>query len=131
MQARTVSVTIKRSAADVYDYLAKPANFPHWSEFLTSMRRDGDDWIAGTPEGEVLIRFVRRNEFGIVDHHVTTRAGAVVYVPLRVVANGEDAEVLFTVFRAPEMSDEQFDADIAMVQKDLGNLRAVLDRPNA
>jgi hypothetical protein len=130
MEARTVSVTIRRSAAEVYDYLVEPPNFPRWSEFLTSMRRDGVEWIAGTPQGEVRIRFVERNEFGVVDHHVTITTGAVVYVPMRVVANDQDAEVLFTVFRTAEMSDAQFDMDIGMVQKDLANLRRSLEQSN-
>ena len=131
MQARTVSVTINRPAAGVYDYLADATNFPRWSQFLTSMRPDGADWIAGTPEGDVRIRFAERNQFGIVDHHVTVPTGAVVYVPFRVVANGQDAEVLFTIFRLADMTDERFEADVAMVQKDLGNLRQALGHQEA
>ena len=126
MQPRTVSVTVNRPAAAVYEYLAEPRNFPRWSEFLTTIRPDGGDWIAGTPHGEVRIRFVERNQFGIVDHHVTTPTGATVYVPLRVVANGPGAEVLFTVFRLPEMTDEQFEADVGLVENDLTNLSRVL-----
>ena len=131
MRARTVSVSIDQPAAAVYKYLADPSNCPRWSEFLTSIRPEAGDWIAGTPDGEVRIRFVERNQFGIVDHHVTTPTGATVYVPLRVVANGRGAEVLFTVFRLPEMTDEQFEADVALVQKDLTNLRRVLGHQEA
>jgi hypothetical protein len=126
MQARTVSVTVNRPAAEVYDYLADPSNFPRWSEFLTAMRREQDEWIAATPQGEVRIRFVERNQFGVVDHHVTTPSGATVYVPLRVVPNGEEAEVLFTVFRLPQMTEQQFEADVGLVLRDLENLRRVL-----
>jgi hypothetical protein len=108
------------------DYLADPSNFPRWSEFLTAMRREQDEWIAATPQGEVRIRFVERNQFGVVDHHVTTPTGATVYVPLRVVPNGGEAEVLFTVFRLPQMTEQQFEADVGLVLRDLENLRRVL-----
>jgi len=38
-------------------------------------------------------------------------AGAEIYTPMRIVENGEGAEVLFTLFRQPGMSDEKFAAD--------------------
>ena len=131
MEARTVSVTVNRPAAEVYDYLADPPNFPRWSEFLTAMRPEQRDWIAATPQGDVRIRFVERNDFGIVDHYVTIPSGATVYVPLRVVPNGDQAEVLFTIFRLPEMTEQQFEADIELVSKDLRNLRRVLESATA
>ena len=121
-------MSIDQPAAIVYEYLAEPSNFPRWSEFLTSIRPERGDWIAGTPHGEVRIRFVERNQFGIVDHYVTTPTGASVYVPLRVVANGRGAEVLFTVFRLGDMTDEHFEADVGLVEKDLNNLRRVLEQ---
>jgi hypothetical protein len=127
MQTRTVSVTVNRPAAEVYDYLVDPPNFARWSEFLTAMRPEQDHWIAATPLGDVHIRFAERNDVGVMDHYVTTASGATVYVPLRVVSNGEGAEVLFTIFRLPEMTDEQFEADVGLVSKDLSNLRRVLE----
>lgn len=131
MEARTVSVTVDRPAAIVYDYLADPSNFPRWSEFLLSMRADRGDWIAATPQGEVRIRFVERNRFGVVDHYVTTPSGASVYVPLRVIPNGDHAEVLFTIFRLHDMTDQQFEADVGLVLTDLRNLCRVLESATA
>ncbi len=122
-------MTISRPASEVYEYLAEPANFPRWSEFLTSMGPEGDEWLAATLLGKVRIRFVARNVFGIVDHHVTMPNGATVYVPLRVVANENGAEVLFTVFRRRDMTDQEFEDDMAMVLKDLTNLRHALELP--
>jgi hypothetical protein len=44
------------------------------------------------------------------------------------VANGAGSEVLFTLYQAPGMSDEQFAADAKTVQTDLGNLARLLAR---
>ena|SRR5688572_27670897 len=131
MQAHTVSVTVNRPAAEVYDYLADPLNFPRWSEFLTAMRPEQGAWIAATPQGDAQIRFVERNGFGVVDHYVTIPSGVTVYVPLRVVPNGDQAEVLFTIFRLPEMTGQQFDADVGFVLRDLTNLLRVLESGRA
>jgi hypothetical protein len=43
------------------------------------------------------------------------------------VPNGSGSEVLFTVFRQPGMSDENFAKDTAMVEQDLQTLKLVLE----
>lgn len=126
--AHTISVSIARPSAEVYDYLSAPANFPKWSVFITGMRRDGEDWVATTTAGEVHIRFSPRNVFGVVDHTVTVAPGVDVFVPLRVVPNQTGSEVLFTVFRQPTQDDRQFDEDLAMVATDLAGLKKTLER---
>lgn len=127
-ESRTVSISIRRSPGEVYDYLVEPANFPRWSVFITDITRDGDEWLASTPGGSVRIRFTPRNDYGIVDHYVTVGPALQIYVPLRVVANGEDgSEVLFTVFRLPGMNEAQFAEDMEMVAIDLAGLKRVLE----
>lgn len=126
-EARTESVTVRRDAAAVYEHLAEPTNFPRWSLFIKAIVPDGDGWIAKTPDAKVRIRFAPQNAFGIVDHWVKVNADLEVYVPLRVVANGAESEVLFTVFRLAGMSDQQFEDDLALVRTDLGRLKAVLE----
>lgn len=49
-----------------------------------------------------------------------------IFIPMRIVPNGEGAEVLFTLFRQPGMSDEKFAADAAWVARDLAALKALV-----
>ena len=127
-ESRTISMSIKRRPAEVYEYLADPANFPKWSVFIKEIRKEGSEWIATTPESTVRIRFTPRNEFRILDHYVTVSPQIQMYVPMRVLANPEnDSEVIFTVFRLPGMSDEQYKDDIEMVLADLTGLKRVLE----
>jgi hypothetical protein len=127
-ESRTISISINRRPAEVYEYLADPANFPKWSVFIKEIRKEGSEWIATTPESTVRIRFTPRNEFRILDHYVTVSPQIQVYVPMRVLANPEnDSEVIFTVFRLPGMSDEQYKDDIEMVLADLTGLKRVLE----
>ena len=51
-----------------------------------------------------------------------------VYVPMRVVANGNGSEVFFTVFQQPEMTEQDFAADIKMVEEDLQTLKAFMEQ---
>ncbi len=127
-ESRTISISINRRPAEVYEYLADPANFPKWSVFIKEIRKEGSEWIATTPESTVRIRFTPRNEFRILDHYVTVSPQIQVYVPMRVLANPEnDSEVIFTVFRLPGMSEEQYKDDIEMVLADLTGLKRVLE----
>lgn len=74
------------------------------------------------------MRFAERNSFGVLDHYVTVAPGAEVYVPLRVIANGTGSEVIFTLFRLPEMTEEKFAEDQKLVEQDLGTLKNLLEK---
>jgi hypothetical protein len=54
-------------------------------------------------------------------------SGVEVYIPMRVVANGEGSEVIFTLFRTPGMSDESLERDIDWVTGDLATLKELLE----
>lgn len=126
---RTLSVTIRRTSAQVYDFVAEPQNLPKWATaFCLSIQRIGDGWTALTPAGPMGLRFVARNKLGVLDHWVAAEPGFEVYVPMRVVPHGEGSEVLFTLFKLPEMSDAKFAEDAAMVEKDLQSLKKVLEK---
>ncbi|MEO6908112.1 MAG: SRPBCC family protein [Abditibacteriaceae bacterium] len=127
-ELRTLTIFIARPFEDVYEYLATAENFSQWAAGLGNGVRFVDGaWIADTPRGAITIRFSKRNEFGIVDHYVVPQPGVEIYVPMRVIANGFGSEVLFTLFRLPEMTDEQFEADGVLVQQDLATMKQILE----
>jgi len=108
-EMRRLAVAIDRPAAEAYDFLSAPENFPKWASGLAaSLRKVGDDWVADTPEGRAVVRFSERNAYGVLDHAVTLPRGVTVYVPLRVVEKKGGCELVLTLFRQPGMSDERF-----------------------
>jgi mannose-6-phosphate isomerase-like protein (cupin superfamily) len=84
-------------------------------------------WFVETGSGQVEVAFAQRNPFGVLDHEVTLPSGEVVYVPMRVIPGGSGSEVVFTVRRQPEMSDEEFARDAGLVQADLTRLKRILE----
>ena len=86
----------------------------------------GDALVADSPMGEVVVRFVPRNDFGVADHDVTLPSGETVNNPFRVLAHPDGAEVLFTV-RQLAMGDEEFERDCRLVAADLDRLAALLE----
>jgi hypothetical protein len=127
-EARPLSIGIDRPAAEVYAFAHIPENFPKWASGLgAGLTRDGDMWIAHGPDGDVHVRFSPENVFGVLDHEVTLADGTEISIPLRVVANGDGAEVTLTLFRLPGMDDATFERDAAMVANDLLALKALLE----
>ena len=127
-EARTLQISIQRSWRDVYDFACVPQNLTEWASGLTSaLQKTGDEWVAEGPAGRLRLRFAPPNDLGVLDHWVVTETGDEVYIPLRVVANGECSEVIFTLFRFTGMDDEKFTADAAWVMRDLHTLKDVLE----
>ena len=126
--SRTLSVAIRRPPDKVYEFASNPENLPRWAKGLgASVRKQGTDWIVDTPQGQVKIRFAEKNTFGVMDHYVTTATGIEVYVPMRVLSNGAGSEVLFTLFRLPDTSDERYAEDARLVERDLRTLKDLLE----
>jgi hypothetical protein len=128
LPAKIVHCSIDRNWKDVYDFAGKPENMPLWASGLASgLEPEGNDWIAHGVLGSVRVSFVPRNEFGVIDHTVTIESGLRVYNALRIVPNGDGCEVMFTLLKQPGMTDEQFAADAAHVQKDLDALKSLME----
>ena len=109
MESRHISQIVHAAPADVHAFAADPDNLPRWAVGLATseVRREGDDLLVSSPMGEVRVRFVPRNDFGVLDHDVTLPDGAVVTKPLRVLAHPEGSELVFTV-RQLDMDDEEY-----------------------
>lgn len=128
LAAKIIHISIARDWRDVYRFMAKPENMPLWASGLSSgLTRDGEDWIAPGPLGNARVRFAPDNVFGVVDHLVTLENGLEVHNALRVVPNGDGAEVIFTLLRQADMSDEQFAGDGEWVARDLATLKSILE----
>ncbi|MGZ4436153.1 MAG: SRPBCC family protein [Nocardioidaceae bacterium] len=93
----------------------------------SKLERDGRRWFTESPMGRVTFTFAPRNDFGVLDHDVTLPSGMIVYNPLRVISDGEEWEVVFTLGQRPDMTDEDFERDADAVTKDLATLKLVVE----
>ncbi len=129
VESRTITVRIDRPFDKVYEFLVDPANWNQWAFGLgKNIRRSPDGWIADSDGGVATVQFTPRNNFGVVDHTVMRPSGQRVYVPMRLIANSSGCELLFTLFREPNMSDTQFASDSGFVQRDLDGLKKLLEK---
>ena len=77
--------------------------------------------------GRVKVKFAEKNKFGVLDHDVTLPSGVKVYNPIRVFPNNDGSELVFTLYRRPDLSDQEFVEDAKAVEKDLAKLKTVVE----
>lgn len=129
MKSRTVSISIAASPRLVYEFVADPANLPQWAPgFVKSIANVDEEWVAQTTLGELTFHFAPLNTLGVLDHGVTLASGEIFMNPMRVVANGDGSEVLFTVFQQEGATAAEFEKDVETVRADLNTLKAVIER---
>ncbi len=126
---RHISASIERPPDEVYAFACNPMNLPKWATGLSgSIKMVHGEWIAESPMGKVKIRFVEANTLGVLDHEVVLESGVRIWNPMRVVARGNGSEIIFTLFRQPDMSDQKFSEDARWVEKDLMKLKGLLEK---
>lgn len=130
MNAKTLTVSIKRQPKEVYEYITNPEFLSEWATtFSHSVKKSkGGEWIVETSEGQMKIKYVDKNQFGVADHYIITPQGQEIFNPMRVFPNNFGCEVIFTLFQIPGMSNEDFSKDAGLVEKDLRTLKNVLEK---
>ncbi|MDI6100062.1 SRPBCC family protein [Actinoplanes sp. NEAU-A12] len=128
--SRYLSERIARPAGAVYEFTVDPANLPRWASGLaTTVAKEGDRWLIGDDGAEIV--FAPHNDLGVLDHWVRLTDGGEVYSPMRVIPDGDGSEIVFTLRRAPGMTDEEFDRDEDLVSADLTRLKEILESASA
>lgn len=128
LDVRHISVSIARSPDDVYGFASNPLNLSRWASGLGTAVRDAEgDWIVEGPIGRIKVRFAEPNGFGVLDHDVVLPSGVTIHNPFRVLPNATGSEVVFSLFRQPGTTDQEFQQDARTVEKDLRTLKEVLE----
>jgi hypothetical protein len=127
-ESRHISLDIDRPAVEVYDYTSDHTNLPNWASGIgDSIELVDGEWVVESPMGRLTIGFVATNTLGVLDHTVTLATGETFYNPMRVIQHGTGSEVVFTLRRADDQTDAEFEHDAATIAADLHTLKALLE----
>lgn len=127
-RSRTKAVSIDRPVAEVFDFLADPANWSKWAVVnIKSIEptEDPDWWAMSTRVGPARLRLRADAEFGILDHDYLDDTATWRVRPRR--RHGDGAEFLITFYQPPGFSDQFFDEQIALVDTELSTLKSLLE----
>ena len=123
-----ISISINKPFDEVYRYASNPENWPAWTDFIQSVVKENNTWLAVSDLGRIKVEFVPDNNFGIIDHWVTLTDGTIVYNPMRVIKNGQGSEFVFTLFRMHYITEEGYEQDEVAVMNDLKTLKQILEK---
>jgi len=130
MRSATVTTVLRASQQEVFEYMADIEHLPEWAtEFARELRRDGADVKVVNGLGEFFFAIRADAASGVIDMFAGPTKDAMAIFPTRAVAlpDGRTAYT-FTMFQAPGMPDELFDAQLASLRREFVNIERALDR---
>lgn len=110
--SRNISISIERKPEEVYQFASNRSNLSKWAHGLVDTKK---------------VHFVEKNDLGVLDHFITVASGETFFVAMRVIPNREGSEVVFTAFKHPGISDEDFLKDCFKISEDLSRLKHCLE----
>jgi hypothetical protein len=128
MRSETVTTVLEAPQDVVFAYMADIENLPEWAtEFARELRREGGDYKVVNGLGEFYFRIAAQPETGVIDMFAGPAKDAMAVFPTRAVAlpDGRTA-YSFTMFQAPDMPDELFEAQYASLQREFANIERAL-----
>jgi len=132
MRSNTQSITIERSPASVFRFVAEPRNLPRWAgTFAPRIEPAGDDqWVVPSPAGAVLVTFDAHEDRRTVDFWmkpVVPTRGVEGLAASRVVPNEGGAEFIFTMFQFDGMPDEVWHGQLDELSRELERLKQAVE----
>ena len=130
MRHATVTTVLDAPREAVFDYMAEIENLPRWAtEFARELKHDADGYRVVNGLGEFRFEIRADRDTGVIDMYAGPDAERMAVFPTRAVGlpDGRTA-YSFTMFQAPDMPDELFDAQYASLQREFANIEAVFAR---
>jgi hypothetical protein len=128
VRSETVTTVLDAPADRVFGYMAEIEHLPEWAtEFARELRRDGDDYKVRNGLGEFFFTIRADPATGVIDMYAGPTKDELAVFPTRVVPlpDGRSA-YSFTMFQAPGMDDELFEAQHASLRREFGNIERIL-----
>ena len=112
-RSRTISITVEKKIGDAFDAIL---NIP--PKMMPDAKINDSGWWSFTgPYGKSKLKFNENKSLGILDHQYVDEESKR-DVPMRVVSNGDVSEVVITLNKPDEITDERFDQRM----KELGEM---------
>ena len=126
MQTRTATTILSAPKTQVFDYLSRIENLPAWAtEFARELRYEDGKPKVVNGLGEFYFAIDADPATGVIDMYAGPAEDELGLFPTRVVGlPGGASAFTFTMFQAPGMSDELFEAQYRSLLRELENLRA-------
>ncbi len=121
-RSRTITITVKKKTGDAFDAILQ---LP--PKMMPDAKFHDDGWWSFTgPHGKSKLKFNENKPLGILDHQYIDEE-SVWDVPMRVVSNGDYSEILITLNKPDELTDEQFNKRVEEIGELVNNMKQILE----
>lgn len=93
-----------------------------------AVKSDDGWWMFSTPRGPAKLKFNENRSFGILDC-VYIDEESKWDVPMRVVPSAEESEIMITLIKPENISDEQFNQRMDEIGQAFSNLKSLIEKP--
>jgi hypothetical protein len=126
--AITKTISIDAAQDRVFTFLADAANWPKWAIINVKSVKpsDGHWWDMETPSGMAKLRLRPNADLGTLDHDFNSPEASWT-VPARLVSNGSGCEFMITFFQPPSFSRSFFEEQVALVDRELAQLKMLME----
>ena len=121
-RSRTISITVEKKIGDAFDAILQlpPKMMPD------AKINDAGWWSFTGPHGKSQLKFNEDKSKGILDHQYIDEDSSW-NVPMRVISNGDFSEVVITLNKPDEITDEQFDQRVTEISEMFNSMKKILE----
>jgi hypothetical protein len=127
-ESKTKSIAIKAPVSKVFSYVANLANWPRWAvNNVVAVKPGSTEWWAmETRPGLGRIRIKPDEAAGVLAYDLIS-AGIQWPVTARVTANSDGCEFSLSFTQPDSASKEAFEKQVALADKELARLKALME----
>lgn len=113
---------MKKKTGDAFDAILQ---IP--SKMMPDAKMNDNGWWSFTgPHGKAQLKFNENKSLGILDHQYVDDESSW-NVPMRVVSNGDFSEVVITLNKPDEITDEQFDQRVSEISEMAVTMKNIIE----
>ena len=121
-RSRTITITVKKKTGDAFDAILQ---LP--PKMMPDAKINDEGWWSFTgPHGKSKLKFNENKPLGILDHKYVDEE-SVWDVPMRVVSNGDYSEILITLNKPDNLTDDQFNKRVNEIGELVNNMKQIIE----
>ena len=122
IRSRTISVNVKKKTGDTFDAILQVP-----PKMMPDAKMNDDGWWSFTgPHGKSKLKFDGNKSLGILDHQYVDEESSW-NIPMRVVSSGNSSEVVITLNKPNELTDDQFDQRVSELGEMVVTMKNIIE----
>ena len=122
IRSRTISITVYKKTGDAFDAILR---IP--PKMMPDAKLNDDGWWSFTgPHGKSRLKFNSNKSLGILDHQFIDEESTW-NVPMRVVGSGDFSEVIITLNKPDELTNDQFDQRMSEMEEMVLTMKNIIE----